>query len=50
MGTVVQPYRNYRGDEVLGAWRWLPGYGIGVIAEISAAEAFATALERWPAR
>jgi len=40
-GAIVVPYRGYRGDEVIGAWRWLPAYDIGVIAEISAAETFA---------
>jgi serine/threonine-protein kinase len=40
-GVAAAPYRDYRGVEVLGAWRWLPAYDIGVISEISAAEAFA---------
>lgn len=40
-GVVLEPYRDYRGVEVIGAWRWLPAYDVGVIAEISAAEAFA---------
>ena len=39
-GVVTQPYRDYRGAEVIGAWRWLPQYDVGVIAEISAREAF----------
>ena len=29
------------GNEVIGVWRWLPAYDMGVIAEISTAEAFA---------
>ena len=46
-GVIMQPYRGYRGDEVIGAWRWLAPYDIGVIAEISAAEAFATLRYLW---
>jgi serine/threonine-protein kinase len=40
-GTLEQPYRNYAGREVVGAWRWLPEYDLGVAAERSTAEAFA---------
>jgi len=40
-GVVLEPYRDYRGVEVIGAWSWLAAYDVGVIAEISAAEAFA---------
>jgi serine/threonine-protein kinase len=40
-GTIEQAYRNYAGREVIGAWRWLPDYDLGVIAERSTAEAFA---------
>jgi serine/threonine-protein kinase len=40
-GVIVEPYRNYRGDEVIGAWRWMPGERTGVIAEIGADEAYA---------
>ena len=40
-GTLEAPYRNYAGREVIGAWRWLPDYQIGVVAERSTAEAFA---------
>jgi eukaryotic-like serine/threonine-protein kinase len=39
-GVVALPYRDYRGAEVIGAWRWLPAYDVGVVSEISAAEAF----------
>jgi serine/threonine-protein kinase len=38
-GVLTTPYRNYRGVEVIGAWRWLPAYGLGVVAEMSTAEA-----------
>jgi eukaryotic-like serine/threonine-protein kinase len=41
-GVLQEPYRDYRGSEVIGVWRWLPAYDIGVVAEISATEAFAT--------
>ncbi|HEX4884197.1 MAG TPA: serine/threonine protein kinase [Casimicrobiaceae bacterium] len=40
-GTIVEPYRSYTGREVLGAWRWLPAYDLGVVAERSVQEAFA---------
>ena len=40
-GTLAEPYRNYAGREVIGAWRWLPDYQIGVVAERSTVEAFA---------
>ncbi len=41
-GYDVNGYPNYRGVEVVGAWTWLPEYGMGVATEISAAEAFQT--------
>jgi eukaryotic-like serine/threonine-protein kinase len=41
-GQIAAPYRDYRGSEVIGVWQWLPDYELGVAAEISAAEAFAT--------
>ena len=40
-GIVLEPYVNHRGAEVIGAWRWLPEYGMGVALEIEAAEAYA---------
>jgi serine/threonine-protein kinase len=40
-GMLDATYRNYGGREVIGAWRWLPAYDLGVVAERSAAEAFA---------
>ena len=46
-GAIVVPYRGYRGDEVIGAWRWLPAYEIGVIAEVTAAETFAPLRYLW---
>ena len=40
-GVLLDPYRNYRGAEVIGAWRWLPDERIGVVAEIGVEEAYA---------
>lgn len=40
-GAILDPYRNYRGAEVIGAWRWLPGKEMAIVAEIDAAEAYA---------
>ena len=40
-GVVLEPYRNYRGAEVIGAWRWLPEKEMAVAVEIESAEAFA---------
>ncbi len=40
-GVLIEPYRNYIGREVIGAWQWLPEYDIGVAIEIAASEAFA---------
>ena len=40
-GTLAMPYRDYTGVDTVGAWRWLPAYDIGVIAEIPSSEAFA---------
>ncbi len=36
----VDGYRSYRGASVIGAWRWMPKYNIGVATEIDAAHAF----------
>jgi tRNA A-37 threonylcarbamoyl transferase component Bud32 len=41
-GYDVHGYRNYRGAEVVGAWAWLPEYGMGVATEVAAREAFQT--------
>lgn len=40
-GILIEPYRNYIGREVIGAWQWLPEYDLGVAIEIAASEAFA---------
>lgn len=39
-GVVLEPYRNYRGAEVIGAWRWLPDARMAVAVEVEAAEAY----------
>jgi len=40
-GIILEPYRDYRGEPVIGAWLWLPKYSFGIITEIDAAEAYA---------
>jgi hypothetical protein len=39
-GCDVDGYRNYRGVRVIGAWEWLPEYGMGVATEVAVEEAF----------
>jgi serine/threonine-protein kinase len=39
-GVLLEPYRNYRGAEVIGAWRWLPDSQMAVAVEIEATEAY----------
>ena len=46
-GVVAAPYRGYHGNDVIGVWRWLPAYDMGVVAEISTAEAFAALRYFW---
>ena len=41
-GFDVRGYKNYRGEEVVGAWTWLPEYGMGAATEVSTREAFRT--------
>lgn len=36
----VDGYRDYRGVAVIGAWRWLPKYQMGVATELTVAQAF----------
>lgn len=40
-GILLQPYPNYLGREVIGAWRWLRDHDVGVAVEIEASEAYA---------
>jgi serine/threonine protein kinase len=39
-GVNLIPSRDYRGVPVVGAWRWLPQQGFGVVAQIDADEAY----------
>lgn len=39
-GFDLDGYRDYRGVNVIGVWKWLPKYHIGVATEIDCAEAF----------
>jgi serine/threonine protein kinase len=39
-GSDVDGYRDYRGVLVVGAWKWLPEFHIGIATEIDTAEAF----------
>ena len=39
-GVEVTPAPDYRGVPVIGAWRWLPQLGIGVVTQVDASEAF----------
>ena len=38
-GVDVTGYRDYRGVPVVGAWTWLPEYGMGIATEVDVAEA-----------
>ncbi len=40
-GVLLDPYRNYRGAPVIGAWAWMPDERIGIVAEIGEDEAYA---------
>lgn len=40
-GVIMDPYRNYRGEEVIGAWQWLPAYSMAVATEVQTDEQFA---------
>jgi serine/threonine protein kinase len=39
-GIDVEPSRDYRGVQVVGAWRWLKDQGFGVATQIDASEAY----------
>ncbi|MCP3902395.1 MAG: serine/threonine protein kinase [Planctomycetes bacterium] len=39
-GIEIDGYRDYRGVEVIGAWRWLDEYSLGVATEVDVVEAF----------
>ncbi len=40
-GTLLDAYPSYHGAKVLGTWRWLPEYDMGIAIEIAAEEAYA---------
>jgi eukaryotic-like serine/threonine-protein kinase len=40
-GAVLDPYPSYHGHAVIGAWRWLPEYDLGIAVELGAEEAYA---------
>ncbi|OFZ90230.1 MAG: hypothetical protein A2W21_14775 [Betaproteobacteria bacterium RBG_16_66_20] len=40
-GVALEVYRGDRGAELVGAWRWLEDFGLGVAIEIEAEEAYA---------
>lgn len=39
---ITNPYLNYIGQEVIGAYVWLPKYNFGIVTEIPASEAFSS--------
>jgi hypothetical protein len=39
-GVILEPYRDYRGVDVVGAWRWLPEHDFGIVTEVASSEAF----------
>lgn len=42
-GSYVDGYRNYVGEKVVGAWRWLPDHGVGIALEENYDRAFTLA-------
>lgn len=40
-GIILDPYRNYLGASVVGAWAWMPRHDFGVAVELGQDEAFA---------
>ncbi|MDX1374329.1 MAG: serine/threonine protein kinase [Burkholderiales bacterium] len=40
-GMLLEPYAGYRGEPVIGAWRWIEAYDIGIAVEMGADEAYA---------
>ncbi len=40
-GIILDPYRNYLGASVVGAWAWLPKHDFGIAVELGQDEAFA---------
>jgi hypothetical protein len=48
-GVNMTGYRDYRGVEVVGAWRWLDEFDLGVAVELDADEAYALNSGLWHA-
>lgn len=42
-GVIVEGYRNYVGEKVVGAWRWMPQHGAMLAYEIDFEHSFAAA-------
>ncbi|MDO8140340.1 MAG: PAS domain S-box protein [Candidatus Brocadiales bacterium] len=42
-GFDAKGYKDYRGKTVLGVWRWLPEFNLGVVAEIDKDEGYGPA-------
>ena len=40
-GMDLEGYRDYRGVDVIGAWKWLEDLDVGLVTEVDASEAFA---------
>lgn len=40
-GVIIEPYRDYRGVEVIGAYYWFDEFGFGLVTEVDYEEAFA---------
>lgn len=40
-GIILDPYRNYLGASVVGAWAWMPKHDFGIAVELGREEAFA---------
>jgi predicted Ser/Thr protein kinase len=43
-GAALEPYLNHRGEEVIGAWRWIPELRLAIAAEMPEAQAYAPLL------
>jgi hypothetical protein len=43
-GVILEPYRNYRGARVIGAWKWLSAYSFGIATEVEVNEQYAPML------
>ncbi len=44
-GMSITPYHDYRGQDVVGAWDWLPEHGMGLAVEMDRVEAFSAVHE-----